>query len=228
MEKENNLDQQVYLKIREAILNRKLKPGMKISALSLSRGMGVSRTPTRIALQRLASEGLVEMHANRAASIARPSAKQISDVFFVRATLEAAAASLACHCAKESDTGQLRVLAKEEQTAFKRRSLSMYLDANNRFHMYIANISGNEVLRAAIEQILNQSSVMLSLFDPFFSFPGEEESADNEEHLQIIESIEKKDETLASVRMKEHILRALSNLPLEDLEKNMSIMPRLK
>lgn len=228
MEKENNLDQQVYLKIREAILNRKLAPGMRISALSLSQGMGVSRTPTRLALQRLASEGLVEMQANRAARVARPSAKQISDVFFVRATLEAAAASLACARAGKSDTGYLRLLAKEEQTAFRCRSLSVYLDANNRFHLYVADLSGNYVLKAAIEQTLNQSSVMLSLFDPFFSFPGEEEFEDHEEHLRIIEAIEKGDETIASNQMKDHILRALSNLPLEDLEQAIAFMPKLK
>lgn len=196
--------------------------------MALSKEMGVSRTPIRLALQRLATEGLIVMKSNQAAMVAKPSAKSATEVFFMRALLESAAASLACRFAMDADVKRLRDAIEEENLAFRSRVLWDYLKANARVHLLIADLARNETLRATIEQFINQSNVILSLFDPFYGFSEEEESTNYEEDLAILEAISLRDEELAGKRMKDHIMRSFANLPLDDLDNATSIIPRLK
>ena len=100
---ETSIEKKVYKIIRTAILKRKLTPGTKISALSLSQEIGVSRTPVRLALQQLSAEGYVVMQSNKAAHVAKPSVKDIQETFFMRELLEPQAAELACLNATKKD-----------------------------------------------------------------------------------------------------------------------------
>ncbi|MFP4483075.1 MAG: GntR family transcriptional regulator [Thermovirgaceae bacterium] len=228
MTDEKNLAEQVYKVIREGILKRNLLPGMKLSALALSQEMGVSRTPVRLALERLAAEGLVEVRSNQSAQVARPSSKTVEEVFFMRALLEAEAVRIAASKVRPADLRTLEDLVDEEQREFHNRHFQGYIKANRELHMAIARLADNSLLEKTIEQFLDQSGVILSLFDPFYAFEPEEERVNYAEDKAILEALAAKNAGLAASRMKDHILRAFRNLPLEELEARTRGMPRLK
>ena len=224
---DRSIEKRVYEIIRTAILQRKLTPGMKISALSLSQEIGVSRTPVRLALQQLSAEGFVVMNSNKAAHVAKPSIRNVKELFFLREVLESTAVELACQNVKKSDIKKLREMSDLEGKTFKARDLAKYTTANEAFHLQIAKMSGNDLLFETIEKLVTQSSIVLSLFDPFYDFTEADEANYNNENELLISFIEKRDQVKASEELKQHIRRSLNNLSLEKLDELTSIIPRL-
>jgi GntR family transcriptional regulator, rspAB operon transcriptional repressor len=87
--------EQVFRRVREAILDGKLAPGAVMSQVALADELGVSRTPLREALRMLQSEGLVHAEPNRRVRVAAASARDLEELYVTRVTLEAEAIRLA-------------------------------------------------------------------------------------------------------------------------------------
>ena len=82
----------------------------KLDERRLAEDLGVSRTPIREALSRLAQDGLVEMIPRRGTFVARKSKSEILEIISVWAALESMAARLATQNASDAEIGQLRNL----------------------------------------------------------------------------------------------------------------------
>jgi DNA-binding GntR family transcriptional regulator len=82
---------QVYEKVREAILDGELAPGTVMSQVALADELGISRTPLREALRMLQSEGLIDAEPNRRVRVAPLSATDLEDLCIIRVTLESEA-----------------------------------------------------------------------------------------------------------------------------------------
>jgi DNA-binding GntR family transcriptional regulator len=79
---------QVHDRVREAILNADLAPGMVMSQVALADELGVSRTPLREALRRLQGEGLIEAEPNRRVRVAPITASDVEELYALRVTIE--------------------------------------------------------------------------------------------------------------------------------------------
>ncbi len=86
--------EQVYRRVREAILAGEIAPGAVMSQVALADELGVSRTPLREALRMLQSEGLVDAQANRRVTVTPLSAMDLEELVVMRVTLEAEAIRL--------------------------------------------------------------------------------------------------------------------------------------
>ena len=78
----------VFATLRQAILKGELNPGERLMEIQLAEKMGVSRTPIREAIKKLADEGLVTLIPRKGAVVAGISRKMLTDVLQVRMTLE--------------------------------------------------------------------------------------------------------------------------------------------
>jgi len=87
----SNLGERVYRLLWDRILDRRLHPGEKLSDVRLSDELGVSRTPVREALNRLVQDGIIKSEPNRGFYVASFSAKDIEEIYDLRAALESAA-----------------------------------------------------------------------------------------------------------------------------------------
>ncbi|KUK42618.1 MAG: Transcriptional regulator, GntR family, partial [Thermovirga lienii] len=74
----------MYHEIRHKIITKQLKPGQRLPEVNIAAELGVSRTPVREALRRLASEGLVMIIPNSGARLASPSRKEMENTYVVR------------------------------------------------------------------------------------------------------------------------------------------------
>src|SRR5918911_505584 len=88
---------QVYMAIRERISDGTLPRGGRLHQEDLATELGVSRTPVREALRRLAAEGLVEMQTNRGARVADIDPAQMPVPYEARLVVEPGAARLAAN-----------------------------------------------------------------------------------------------------------------------------------
>ena len=81
--------------IEEAIVSGELEPGSVLRQEQLSERFGVSRTPVREALRRLAALGLVSFVPNRGVRVRTMSHGDLREAFLVRAELEGLVTELA-------------------------------------------------------------------------------------------------------------------------------------
>ena len=84
----------VYERVRAAILDGVLAPGAVMSQVTLAEELGISRTPLREALRMLQSEGLVDGEPNRRVRVATMTAADLEELYVVRVTLESQALRL--------------------------------------------------------------------------------------------------------------------------------------
>src|ERR1700761_9762456 len=99
---------QVYAAIRERITNGSLPRGARVHQEDLALELGVSRTPVREALRRLAAEGLVEMRTNRGARVADVEQGDMHAAYQARLVIEPGAARLAAQSVPAEPLARMR------------------------------------------------------------------------------------------------------------------------
>lgn len=137
---------EIALVIEEAIVSGELAPGSVLRQEQLSERFGVSRTPVREALRRLAALGLVSFVPNRGVRVRTLSREELREAFLVRAELESLATELATPRMREADLGALAAAEKrfsEVTNAMRAQArdgvqdpavLSAWVEANHGFH----------------------------------------------------------------------------------------------
>lgn len=106
-----NKSDEAYVRIEEMITFRDLPPGQLVSEAMLARMTGFGRTPVREALQRLAREGMVEIHASRGILVAPISVESQLDLLEIRRSLEELAVRLAARRSGETEREAMLALA---------------------------------------------------------------------------------------------------------------------
>jgi DNA-binding GntR family transcriptional regulator len=199
----------VYHEIRHKIITKQLKPGQRLPEVNIAAELGVSRTPVREALRRLASEGLVMIIPNSGARLASPSRKEMENTYVVREALECLAAGLAAKNITERALRRLEDTIADEIRAFEEKNLELYLEVNEEFHRIIADSSGNRVLAEYIENILARTNAYVMFYDPFYDI---EDNSSIEQHKGIVKALRMRDQEKAVELMREHLKLSLLDL----------------
>jgi DNA-binding GntR family transcriptional regulator len=162
-----NLGEGVYRLLWKRILDRGLRPGDKLSDLRLSHELGVSRTPTREALQRLVSDGIVRVERNRGFFVASFSASDIAEIYDLRATLEtmalrAAAPRLTPDLLRSAqidlDGSEARLIAAHTDSE-KLDAHTAFLEVDRGFHRLLVELAGNSRLQNMVEGLWAQIAI---------------------------------------------------------------------
>lgn len=134
-----------YATIRAAILASEFESGDSLREEELADRTGVSRTPVREALRKLAAEGFVQILPNRGARVATWSLADVREIFGLRAVLEAHCAGLAANNATTGQISELRDLADGMLRLLGDGSerIDQIAILNNQFHEAILKASGN-------------------------------------------------------------------------------------
>ncbi len=144
------------LGLRELLLRGAFRPGQRIAEIPLSQKLGVSRTPLRLAFEKLEHEGLIRALPHSGFAASEFTITDIWDAIETRGILEGASARLAAERLK--NTAQLEPLRKinramEAISEINLESFTRYLDLNKAFHEAITDLADNQILRRAIEQV---------------------------------------------------------------------------
>src|ERR1700691_4192802 len=144
------------LGLREMLLRGAFRPGQRIAEIPLSKKLGVSRTPLRLAFERLEHEGLVSALPHSGFAASEFTLTDIWDAIETRGILEGASARLAAERLK--NPVQLEPLRKinramESISEINLVSFTRHLDLNKAFHEAITDLANNQILRRAIEQV---------------------------------------------------------------------------
>ena len=190
---------QTYDLLLGEILAGKRGAGEKISEESISAEFGISRTPAREALMRLASDGLIERTARKGCRINRIDRAQQRDIFQCRSLLEALALNLAF---KRIPPKGLREVKEVLQQALRTNKAPESLRADDMLHELILAACPNRTLVEIIGKLLQQCKAFRAM-----RAVSTDVATVNNERLAIVEAITQGDQATAERLLSLHILQ---------------------
>lgn len=185
-----------------------LASGTFLVESELARTLGVSRTPVREAIRRLAADGLVLTEGRRRAVVREFSEGQVEELYELRARLESYAAARAATRLEAGELAALHELAGEMERCVASATdaaIARFADLNDRFHQAILDGARAEHLTAALRPVLQ---VQLLLLQRYRHTISEHLERSCWHHRELIRAFELRDAELAGRQMELHMLSA--------------------
>jgi DNA-binding GntR family transcriptional regulator len=198
LERPGPLRDRVYEALLELITTRALRPGQHLVESELAGHLGVSRQPVREALQRLNTEGWVDLRPAQGAFVHEPTEEEADQLLTVRTLLEAEAARLAAANAGKPGIARLEELCAEGEARVAADDVDGAVEADARFHAAVMELAGNTVLAELATQVDRRVRWYCT---PIARQRGERSWT---EHRALIAAIADRDEALATRLMREH------------------------
>ena len=203
-----SLEESVYLTLEEEILSGKLKKGDSLTETSLSSRLGVSRTPLRAALHRLAEEGLIEVVPNRGAVVVGIGDEELVDIYKIRIRLEGLASAEAAKRINEEDLKRLRDSVELSEFYIAKQDAEHLKELDSEFHSIIYKASGNRLLCKTLTELHRN----IQFYRKRSLAVADRLEKSMAEHREILSAIERGDAEAADRLTSAHVEAALNNL----------------
>ncbi|WDZ75423.1 GntR family transcriptional regulator [Ensifer adhaerens] len=198
--------------LRDAIVERRLAPGTKLSESDVGELFNVSRTLVRAALQALSYEGLVSVEKNRGAFVAHPSIDEARQIFATRRLIEPGVVRAAAPNVGKAELAELRRMLAAERQLTEQRGHSARraeIKASGDFHLALAELSRNAILHRFMDELVARSSLVIALYGQ-----STVSSCGHNEHDEIVNALERGDIDAAAKMMVHHIDHIEADLDL--------------
>ena len=213
---QETLSEKTYRELRRKVVTGELEAGSQLVNRTLAQTMEVSLAPVREAIQRLATEGLVEHVPGAGAFVRKPSAQDLDELYVLREAVESAAAAEA---ARNVTQGQLDTLdgvrsefetiltairSQKSQTATE-EIMDHWLACEERFHLIIVEAARNRLLAKVIKDYTAVGRVFGMQRHPAAILTLAVAEATCRDHDNIAEAIRTRDADTARRLMGDHI-----------------------
>ncbi len=160
--------EQVFEKIRDAIITGEFAPGQRLVERQLCEAMGISRTSVRESLRRLETECLVKFAPRRGLTVARLSRKETIEIFEVRAHLEAILYHRFTELATDREIAKLRKIFSsrpdlprgDEDAKTLADNVIQRNNAMNNVLAHVMKVVNHEVICTILNQLMARISVL--------------------------------------------------------------------
>jgi len=193
--------------LRELVLGGEFAAGARLGEVELAARLGVSRTPVREALTRLAAEGLVELSPNRGARVRAWTAAELEGIFDLRTSLEPRIAALAVPNAGPDDIATLDRLAEEMLRVGgpgPGQDLDGIVPLNREFHDVLVALADHPALANALAGAVHAPIVLRN----FHTYDEASLRRSLAHHVEIVDAVRAGDPEWAQAVMTAHIRNA--------------------
>ena len=193
--------------LRELILGGDLSAGARLGEVELAARLGVSRTPVREALSRLAAEGIVEIVPNRGARVATWTVAELEGVFDLRSTIEPQLTAFAVPNATAADVEELADLARrmvDVGCPGPDQNLDALVPLNRAFHDRLVALAAHPALATGLAAAIHPPIVRRN----FLTYDEASLRRSLAHHVEIVAAIRAGDATWAGAVMTAHIHNA--------------------
>ncbi|MBP6020194.1 MAG: GntR family transcriptional regulator [Burkholderiaceae bacterium] len=198
----------VYNDVFDAVMDRRLLPGAKLTEAALCDIFQCSRATVRAALSQLAHDRIVVIQPNRGAFVWEPSAKETKDVFGMRRALECMVIDMLLALPDLDDRlAPLYDMVALERKAFECGDRISWIRLSNAFHVELARLLDNDVLTETLHSLCARSTLIIAYYDT----PGDK-ACSYIEHAALLDLLRQGDGAGARAAMAHH---------LEDCEDRM-------
>lgn len=195
------LAQSEYKKLRDRIISMELLPSAPISETELAEQSGVSRTPIREAILRLAREDLVEVAPKSGTFVARIPVSVLPEALIARRALEGTTASAAAKFATRSQVLELYALLERQRECAEQGNFQGFHASDEAFHDKIAEVGRLPGLWVIVQQVKLQIDRFRRLTLP----EAGRMAMALAEHTEVVRAIEVKDPERARLKMESHL-----------------------
>lgn len=211
-----NAADRAYQAIRASILNGTFPPNARLKETELVEFCGVSRTPVREALRRLAAEDFVVIQRNQGAQVKSWSVDDLDDLFSLRALLEGYAAGRAARRTSAEDLRRIAGAIEDmdralESPAPQEQKVSQFLRLNRVVHETVWKASGSARLVRMLGHLVEQA--LMAHTAQRFSL--ERIAQSHHHHQELLRALEARDGAWAESIMRSHIYAARQALDAE-------------
>lgn len=203
-----SIAQEIAEAIYRAIVQGELPPDTPLSEADLARRFGVSRTPIREALRRLAGEGIVRLNRGRKPTVVNHSPKEIIDEYRVRAALFSLAARLAAERASDRDLQELEDRLASLHTVADTNDVDTFFWGQVGFYDHLVNVADN----AAIKHVL-RSRAHLVVRTRLLSFQQPDEIRRTlVANRKLVDALRRRDADAAEAAVRDVLFEALDKV----------------
>jgi GntR family transcriptional regulator, rspAB operon transcriptional repressor len=196
----------VYQEVSSKIFSGEYPSGFRLIESELASKFGVSRTPVRLAIERLVSDDLAQHIPNKGAVVRNMTIEDIRGLLCVREVNEGLVARLASQNVQPGDHTVLDRFLREMELALKNDDLHTYYELSGKIHKYIRDMAKNKFLSDFLEKIY---LVTYRYHINIMLLPGRATQSCKEHH-DIVNAILSKDSALAENMMINHIKKISS------------------
>jgi GntR family transcriptional regulator, vanillate catabolism transcriptional regulator len=196
--------------LRESLIRGEYAPGERMAELPLVARLGVSRTPIRLALERLAHMGLLDVNASGGFTVRGFSQAEALDAIEVRGVLEGTAARLAAERLRNASEVATLQRLDDEMRRLERLTLDSfgkYMDLNEAFHAAIVELAKSAMLTRALQHAVSLpfASPSAMVFPTSrLAYADEALAIAKEQHRNLVEAIATGQGTRAEHIAREH------------------------
>ena len=196
---------QVSKILRGLVLSGEFKPGDRLNETVIATKLGVSRSPIREALKVLETEDLVVNRGQKGTFVKDLSEKEVRDIYSVLCLISEASIREAVERFDEKKEKELRQLMRQQDNIFKSSDARKVFLGARRFHAFIVEASGNDLLKKIYDFV--QAQEHRCRFATI-ALGGEDLAEANMEHTAIAEALLSHDAAKAEALMKAHLQKA--------------------
>ena len=189
----------VYGQLAERVIAFTFKPGDRLNEGAIARELGVSRTPVREALNRLAADGFLSHSLGQGFFRKRPEVSEIFDLYEFRQQIEAGAAALAARRGTSTELDELDGFLKTSVALGPECSVDELVRVDEIFHERVTALTGNREMLKALKNI----NIRIR-FVRWIDMSNRRQWTQGE-HQKILKAIREGDEVLAASLMSGHI-----------------------
>ena len=205
----------IFARMHQAVLDRRLAPGMKLKEVALAEAFGVNRAVVRRVLARLSYERLVVLRPNRAAVVASPSVQESRDIFAARRVVEAAIVASLAGSVSRAAVKSLRTLLRDEQAAYARGDARRGLQLSLECARALARHAGNGVLADFLGQLVARTPLVVLAYQS-----GNADAACGDDaHAAIVDALARADADEAVALMTAHLSNLEAQLDLVEKKR---------
>jgi DNA-binding GntR family transcriptional regulator len=192
---------EVHSVLQRLIIGGELRPGHRLTELSLAAQLRISRTPLRHALQRLVAEGWLSRASTGAIHVVDVSDEEIEALYAVRSALEQMMVAQAAKRMSAASITELRSILKRQDEAAKTNDAQMVSAQGELFHRTLWRLSGNQVGIKFLEEVLQRTTRYRRLsFTASYRF-----REGSSQHWQILGALERGDVDQARRTLQRHV-----------------------
>jgi len=181
----DTVQEQVYSKLKKALMRGDFVPGESLTVHRLAKAFGTSPMPVREALKRLLAAGALESVPNRSVAVPPLTEDKLRDLLRVRTAIEGETTGWAAQTIEPGELARLRSLSHEMDRMVAERDYENYLSLNQAFHFCIYEAARSPTIIPIIESLWLQIGPYLNLL-----YRQGELQAGNEHHNAALAALE--------------------------------------
>ncbi|SHM33588.1 GntR family transcriptional regulator [Roseibium suaedae] len=213
-----------YDTLKQEILELKLRPGSPVDETELSTRFGMSRTPIREALIKLANDGLVVTLPNRSTIVAPLDFLELPSFYDALTLMYRVTTRLAAQNRTDAEVVRIRKFQTDYAEAVAAKDVSRMIEVNRHFHSMIARAGKNRYYIELFDRLLDEGRRLLRFY--YSSFNDELPQVYLDEHEKMVCAIEARDVETADRIAKQHadqIVRQIQSYIVDDRRLNGDI-----